>query len=127
MPRNKQQAAIAISIKNANKKRKGYNKRDVTKSEYGKYIEVSRFNPITGKGVYKEKEVEYKSPGSPKRVYKQKEVVKRDKDLNWKSYDITKVLKEKGKKAKKYREFETYKNGGTKTSVKKAIRKTKKK
>jgi hypothetical protein len=83
--------------------------REVTKSSGGKHIEISRYNPITGKGVFKEKDVEYKTKDTPKVKYVEKQVVRRDKDKNWKSSKESKKLLIGGRKTKSNSEFIKYK------------------
>jgi hypothetical protein len=80
----------------------------VEKYPNSKDIEITRYNPITGKGVTKQKQIEYKSDGSPKRVFKSKEVVRRDKDLNWKSLSESKKLFVGGKKVAAEKKYTTY-------------------
>jgi hypothetical protein len=80
----------------------------VEKYPGSKDIEITRYNPITGKGVTKLKQIEYKTDESPRRVYKSKEVVKRDKDLNWKSYNQSQKLFVGGKKVKSENKYTTY-------------------
>lgn len=83
--------------------------RTVTKSDFGKNVEISRYNPITKKGVYKEKDVAYRADGSPREKYVEKQVVKRDKDWNWKSEKTSRSLYIGGKKKKSETSFSTYK------------------
>ena len=85
----------------------------VQKTKAGKNVEIQKYNPLTGKGVTKEKDVEYKSSNSPRKVYKSKEVVKRDKDKNWKSLTEKKVLKENNRTIKKAKDYKTFKKGGS--------------
>ena len=80
----------------------------VDKYQASKDIEITRYNPITGKGVTKIKQIEDKTSESPRRVYKTKEVVRRDKDLNWKSLDKSQKLFIGGKKVKSERTYTTY-------------------
>jgi hypothetical protein len=83
--------------------------RTVTKYEHGKVVEVSRYNPITKKGVYKEKDISYRADGAPREKYIDKQVVKRDKDWNWKSEKTKSSLYIGGKKQKSETSFSTYK------------------
>jgi hypothetical protein len=87
--------------------------REVTKSSGGKHIEISKYNPMTGTGVFKEKDVEYKTKGSPRVKYVEKQVVKRDNDLNWKSSKESRKLVIGGKKVKSTSDFQKYKTGGS--------------
>jgi hypothetical protein len=93
--------------------------REVTKSPGGKHIEISKYNPMTGKGTFKEKDIEYKAKGSPRVKYVEKQVVKRDNDLNWKSSKESRKLVVGGKKMKAESNFTTYKMGGM-TTLKKS-------
>jgi hypothetical protein len=95
--------------------------REVTKSSGGKHVEISKYNPITGKGVFKEKDIEYKTKESPRVKYVEKQVVRRDKDKNWKSSKESKNLIVGGKKVKAESNFQTYEKGGT-TGLKKSPR-----
>lgn len=89
--------------------------REVTKSSGGKHIEISKYNPMTGTGVFKEKDIEYKTKESPRVKYVEKQVVKRDNDKNWKSSKESKKLVVGGKKVKAESNFTTYKMGGMAT------------
>jgi len=84
--------------------------REVIKSDGGKHVEISRYNKITGKGVFKEKDVEYKTKDTPKVKYVEKQVVKRDKNKDWKSSKESKKLVIGGRKIKSQNEFTKYKN-----------------
>jgi hypothetical protein len=83
--------------------------RTVTKYEPGKVVEISRYNPITKKGVYKQKEIAYRVDGEPREKFVEKQVVKRDKDWNWKSEKSKSSLYIGGKKQKSETSFNTYK------------------
>lgn len=86
-------------------------KRESIKTDTGKNIEISKYNKLTGRSVYKEKDIAYRQKGEPREKYVEKQVVKRDKNKNWKSELTSKVLKVKGKKVKKQTEYNTYTNG----------------
>jgi hypothetical protein len=84
--------------------------REVTKTEGGKHVEISRYNKLTGKGVFKEKDIEYKTKEGPRVKYVEKQTVRRDKDKDWKSSKESKKLMVGGKKVKSESFFTKYKN-----------------
>ena len=86
--------------------------REISKTDAGKNVITTRYNPYTKTGVMKEKDITYKSKEGPRVKFVEKQVVKRDKDLNWKSSSETKKLIKGGKKIKSESTFSTYKKGG---------------
>lgn len=87
-------------------------KREVERTPTSKYVEISRYNPITKKGVSITKDITLKSKDKsnkyPREVYIEKDIVKRNKDSKWKSYKNVKKAKVGLKTLKKKVELEKY-------------------
>jgi hypothetical protein len=75
--------------------------RSVERSDGGRHVEISKYNKLTGKGIYKEKDITKGSSGEKRVKYVEKHVVRRDKALNWKSSSESRKLIVGGKVIKK--------------------------
>ena len=81
----------------------------VEKTKTGKNIEISKYNKLTGRSVYKEKDIAYRQKGEPREKYIEKQVVKRDSNKDWKSEENTKKLKIGLKVIKKDKQYKRLK------------------
>lgn len=81
----------------------------VEKTKTGKNIEISKYNKLTGRSVYKEKDIAYRQNGEPREKYIEKQVVKRDSNKDWKSEKNTKKLKIGLKVIKKDKQYKRLK------------------
>ena len=99
--KNNDIARLTVGLKNPTPPNKLIKRtREVVETPYGKNIQTSSYNRLTGRSVSKEKDITYKTKDEPRIKYIDKQVVRRYEDGDWKSEKTIKKLLNNGKKIK---------------------------